>query len=568
MNRFDSRGRRTGRPSHGGGSRSGGSGPSRGGRPAFRPPQRPSTQDRFADARGITFEALGTFENRRAFVSDALEQLFYERSVLPQDKGLATEMSYGIARRLATIDAMLLTVCDRPPEMVQEGLWRLMRIGTYQLAWLQSIPAHAAIHETVELAHRLGQSGWAGFLNAVLRRLQRDILPIDQAGWSSQRTIEELVANPDPCWLPIREAASDPEPVESRESAEGRETRDEGRELEGTLAGHQPSAISHQPSSVAQPSTLNPQPLLLDGLQLRQPVFPDPHRFRAAHWAAAFSYPEWMIDDWCQHFGEIEALDRASWFNSTGRMCLRVNLWKTTREAVLASLEQAGIAATPGRLPESILLANPIPVDHLPGFWEGLVSIQDESAMSAAALLAPKPGWRVLDLCAAPGGKTAHMAEQMRNEGQIIACDATAERLPLISQNCDRLGIEIVKTFEVRMDGTDTPDGPFDAVLIDVPCSNTGVLGKRPEVRWRFVPGELRELIPIQMRLLKTALDRVRPGGRVVYSTCSSDPRENEHVIREVLTHYPNCGLCEQRQHVPGHPVDGGFAGLIVKRDL
>ena len=537
MNRFDSRGRRPGRPAPDGG------GPSRGGRPPFRPQQQPPTHDRFADARGITFEALGTFEHRRAFVSDALEQLFYERSVLPSDKGLATEMSYGIARRLATIDAILLTVCDRPREMVQEGLWRLMRIGTYQLAWLQSIPAHAAIHETVELAHRLGQSGWAGFLNAVLRRLQRDILPIDQAGWSSQRTIEELVANPDSCWLPIREAASDPEPEESREP-------------EASAPG----------DSVAQPSTLNPQPLLLDGLQLRQPVFPDPHRFRAAHWAAAFSYPEWMIDDWCQQFGEVEALDRASWFNSTGRMCLRVNLWKTTREAVLAALEQAHIAATPGRLPESILLANPIPVDHLPGFWEGLVSIQDESAMAAAALLAPQPGWRVLDLCAAPGGKTAHMAEQMRNEGQIIACDATAERLPLIAQNCDRLGIEIVKTFEVRMDGTDTPDGPFDAVLVDVPCSNTGVLGKRPEVRWRFVPGELRELIPIQMRLLRTALDRVRPGGRVVYSTCSSDPRENEQVIRDVLAHYPNCELREQRQHVPGHPVDGGFAGLIVKR--
>ncbi len=542
MNRFDSRGRRPGRPAPDGG------GPSRGGRPPFRPQQQPPTHDRFADARGITFEALGTFENRRAFVSDALEQLFYERSVLPSDKGLATEMSYGIARRLATIDAILLTVCDRPREMVQEGLWRLMRIGTYQLAWLQSIPAHAAIHETVELAHRLGQSGWAGFLNAVLRRLQRDILPIDQAGWSSQRTIEELVANPDPCWLPIREAASDPEPEESRESGVG------GREPEGDLSGHPPSAISHQP-------------LLLDGLQLRQPVFPDPHRFRAAHWSAAFSYPEWMIDDWCQQFGEVEALDRASWFNSTGRMCLRVNLWKTTRESVMTALAQAGIAATPGRLSESILLANPIPVDHLPGFWEGLISIQDESAMAAAALLAPQPGWRVLDLCAAPGGKTAHMAEQMRNEGQIIACDATAERLPLIEQNSDRLGIEIVQTREVRMDGTDTPDGPFDAVLVDVPCSNTGVLGKRPEVRWRFVPGELRELIPIQMRLLKTALDRVRPGGRVVYSTCSSDPRENEHVIREVLAHYPNCELREQRQHVPGHPVDGGFAGLIVKRD-
>ncbi len=532
MNRFDSPGsfgHGSGQGgSRGGGGRGGQSGPSGGGQPPFRPQRRPSSQDRFADARGITFEALGTFENRRAFVSDALDQLFDERGVLPSDRGLATEMSYGIARRLATIDALLNTVCDRPQAMVQDGLWRLLRIGVYQLCWLQSIPAHAAIHETVELAHRLGQSGWAGFLNGILRRLQRDVLPIDQAGWSSQRTLAELVENPDPSWLPIRSAAA-------------------------------PLTLN------SQLSTLNPQPLI-DGLQLRMPVFPDPYRFRAAHWAAAFSYPEWMIDDWCQQLGEEAALERANWFNSTGRMCLRVSLSMVTREAMLESLEQVGITAIPGRLPESILLERPVPVVELPGFFEGQISIQDESAMTAAALLAPQPGWRVLDLCAAPGGKTAHMAEQMQNRGMIIACDATAERLPLIRQNCNRLGIDIVKTWEVGMDGSGTPEGPFDAALVDVPCSNMGVLGKRPEVRWRFVPGELRELIPIQKRLLRSALDRVRPGGRVVYSTCSSDPRENEQVVRDVLDSYPDWELSDERRHIPGQPVDGGFAALLVRR--
>jgi len=534
MNRFDSRGPSGGGSSGGGprggggGGRGGQSGPSGSGRPAFRPEHRSTSQDRFADARGVTFEALGTFENRRAFVSDALDQLFDERGVLPSDRGLATEMSYGIARRLATIDALLNTVCDRPQAMVQDGLWRLLRIGVYQLCWLQSIPAHAAVHETVELAHRLGQSGWAGFLNGILRRLQRDVLPIDQAGWSSQRTIAELVENPDPSWLPIRQTSE--------------------------VFGDFGSLATPQPSP------------LIDGLQLRLPVFPDPYRFRAAHWAAAFSYPEWMIDDWCQQLGEEAALDRANWFNSTGRMCLRVSLSMTSREAMLASLEQVGITAIPGQLPESILLERPVPVVELPGFFEGQISIQDESAMTAAALLSPEPGWRVLDLCAAPGGKTAHMAEQMQDRGMIIACDATAERLPLIHQTCNRLGISIVKTWEVGPDGEGTPEGPFDAALVDVPCSNTGVLGKRPEVRWRFVPGELRELIPIQMRLLRSALDRVRAGGRVVYSTCSSDPRENEQVVREVLNGYPDWDLIDERRHVPGHPVDGGFAALLVRR--
>ena len=165
MNRFDSRGRGPGRPSGGGPRRDrDDSGPGR--RPPFRPRYQPTAEEQFGDARGLTFEALGAFEHRRAFVSDALEQLFEERNVSSSDRGLATEMSYGIARRIATIDALIEAACDRPREMVQDGLWRLMRMGVYQLAWLASIPPHAAIHETVELARRLGQPGWGGFLNA------------------------------------------------------------------------------------------------------------------------------------------------------------------------------------------------------------------------------------------------------------------------------------------------------------------------------------------------------------------------------------------------------------------
>jgi 16S rRNA C967 or C1407 C5-methylase (RsmB/RsmF family) len=498
-------------------------------------------------------------------------------------------MSYCIARRIATIDALIEAACDRPREMVQDGLWRLMRMGVYQLAWLASIPPHAAIHETVELARRLGQPGWCGFLNAVLRRLQRDILPIDQAGWTSVRSVEELVRNPDAAWLPLRGLGPRAEGLgpEGKDGQLGNPTGTAstltpnpspgGRgEPEGNSSDHPPSAISHQPTnknqepgtknlSAPQPSTLNSQPSI-SGLQLRQPVFPDPYQYRAAHWADAFSFPEWMIDEWCLELGEVAAVERASWFNSAGKMCLRVNLWKATRESMLGALQRMGVEATPGRWPESIILETPVPVAEIPGFRDGLVSIQDESAISAAALLAPQPGWRVLDMCAAPGGKTAHMAEQMRNQGQIVACDTVALRLPLIHQNCERLGISIVETREVAEDDNQLPDGPFDAALVDVPCSNTGVLGKRPEVRWRYVPGELRELMPIQMRLLRQALDRVKSGGRVVYSTCSVDSRENNELVRTVLNTRSDAELAQELHHQPGHPVDGGYAALIVKR--
>lgn len=553
MNRFDSRGGRSGGPPPGGAGRFGGrgrddSGPGR--RPPFRPRYKPTAEEQFGDARVLTFEALGAFEHRRAFVSDALEQLFEERHVTPQDRGLATEMAYGITRRLASIDALIEACCDRPREMVQDGLWRLMRMGVYQLAWLNSIPPHAAIHETVELARRLGQPGWCGFLNAVLRRLQREVLPTEQSGWTSVRTVDELVNHPDTSWLPLR----------SQEQTGHQPTKDQGPRTKDSPGGLHPPLASELTGRQTPPCSP-----VLTGLQLRQPVFPDPDQHRAAFWADAFSFPEWMIDEWCLESGEKVALERAAWFNTAGRMCLRVNLMRATREQMLAALQRMGVAAFAGRWPESILLETPVPVSEIPGFRDGLVSIQDESAISAAALLAPQPGWRVLDLCAAPGGKTAHMAEQMNNQGQVIACDTVAKRLPLIVQNCQRLGISIVETREILEDGSNIPNGPFHAVLVDVPCSNTGVLGKRPEVRWRYVPGELRELTQIQSRLLRKALELVGPGGRIVYSTCSIDVRENGELVRQALNEVSGFRLVEERNHQPGLPVDGGYAALIIR---
>ncbi len=452
-------------------------------------------------------------------------------------------MSYGIARRIATIDALLEAACDRPREMVQDGLWRLMRMGVYQLAWLASIPPHAAIHETVELARRLGQPGWCGFLNAVLRRLQRDILPIDQAGWTSVRTVEELVQNPDAAWLPLRG-----------------ETRDERREPED-LSGHTLSAKSHPPTTKNQePRTTN-----LSGLQLRQPVFPNPYHHRAAYWADAFSFPEWMIDEWCQELGEIAAVERASWFNSAGKMCLRVNLWKTTRESMLGALQRMGVEATPGRWPESIILETPVPVAEIPGFRDGLVSIQDESAISAAALLAPSPAGASSICVQLPAADRSHgradaesgTDHRLRHSGAAASADSSELRA---AGDLDR------PDPRDRRRRQPASEGPFDAALVDVPCSNTGVLGKRPEVRWRYVPGELRELMPIQMRLLRQALDRVKAGGRVVYSTCSVDARENSELVREVLNTRSDAQLVQELHHQPGQPVDGGYAALIVKR--
>src|SRR5205807_1495471 len=143
----------------------------------------------------------------------------------------------------------------------------------------------------------------------------------------------------------------------------------------------------------------------------------------------------------------------------------------------------------------------------------------------------------VLDLCAAPGGKTTHLAELMRNQGQVIACDTDARRLQHVVETSRRLGLSIIepRALDAKRN-EEPPPGPFDAVLVDVPCSNTGVLGRRPEVRWRLKPGDGPHLVRLQTKLLLQACERLRPGGAVVYSTCSIEPEENRQVVRNVLT--------------------------------
>ena len=185
--------------------------------------------------------------------------------------------------------------------------------------------------------------------------------------------------------------------------------------------------------------------------------------------------------------------------------------------------------------------------------------------MQAAVRLAPKPGDRVWDVCAAPGGKTCHLAELMSNTGSIIATDIRPERLRLIEENRERLGADIISPQWIGEDGTGLPDGPFDAILIDVPCSNTGVLGKRPEARWRITASGIIELNRVQERLLSDALARLAPQGRAVYSTCSIEPEENSQLVARVLSRFPGIRFVEEASFLPGQPSDGGYQALLIR---
>jgi 16S rRNA (cytosine967-C5)-methyltransferase len=238
-------------------------------------------------------------------------------------------------------------------------------------------------------------------------------------------------------------------------------------------------------------------------------------------------------------------------------LTLRINPLKTSRDEWLGAAAALGLTATAGEHPQAVRLGEHFPVRQLPGYDEGKFSVQDESAMRVVAAVGVTPGMRVLDLCAAPGGKTTHLAELLGDDGLVLACDPDPERLQTVQTLADRLGLRCVQTQVAA--GTDAPAGPFDAVLVDAPCGNTGVLGKRPEVRTRLRFEDLRHLVPLQTGLLGAAVERVRPGGVVVFSTCSIEPEENRGVVRRVMAARSDLVLEADEESSPGRPADGGY---------
>jgi 16S rRNA (cytosine967-C5)-methyltransferase len=293
--------------------------------------------------------------------------------------------------------------------------------------------------------------------------------------------------------------------------------------------------------------------------RLACPLFPSPVEQPVKYLALGFSLPGWLVERWLARWGWEEVLRRGFWFAGPAPLWLRCNPLRVSREQLLQALAEAGIPAEPGEFPQAIRLNEGAPVRDLPGYAAGWFTVQDESAMRVAAALAPSPGSRVLDLCAAPGGKTTHLAELMHNQGEIVACDVEARRLQTLQELCARLGVTIVRPQLLQGEPPEPPPGPFDAALVDVPCSNTGVLGRRPEVRWRLRPEDFRQLVPLQTRLLLQALERVRPGGVVVYATCSTEPEENGQVVRNVLQARRDWLLEAEEDLIPGRPADGGY---------
>ncbi|HHY46446.1 MAG TPA: 16S rRNA (cytosine(967)-C(5))-methyltransferase RsmB, partial [Firmicutes bacterium] len=265
------------------------------------------------------------------------------------------------------------------------------------------------------------------------------------------------------------------------------------------------------------------------------------------------SHPRWLVERWIRQFG-FEATKRLCEINNTpAPLSIRANTLKVTREDLIRLLGEEGVSCSPSPIvPEGVRVETPLPISRLESFRQGLFIVQDEAAMLVSHVVSPAPDSFVIDAASAPGGKATHLASLMHDKGRVIAADIHPHRLRLVRENSERMGITCIET--VLCDARELPvhfKNAASHVLIDAPCSATGVLRRRPDVKWRRRPEQIEELARLQSEIISAASECVAPGGILVYSTCSLEHEENEDVVLGFLESHPQFTLLNARERLP-----------------
>ena len=378
----------------------------------------------------------------------------------PRDRSLIMELVYGVLRRQETLDWRLSAVLTKPLHRLPALVQMLLRIGAYQLLFLDRIPASAAVHEAVEQAkvstRQLGRD-WSALVNAVLRNLIR---------------------------LPV-------------------------------------------------------------------PNLPDSAIHPAEYLSISYGIPLWLSQRWLTRLEYTEAEVACQAASAIPSITLRVNRIRQTRESLLEQFAKAGVTAHPTAISSAgVKLDKGQDVSSLPGFDAGDYYVEDEAAQLIPSILAPQPGESILDVCAAPGGKATHLAELMRDRGAILALDIKPSRLELLRDNCRRLGLHCI--VPIVGDARRPSDWPveiavsrdaglpiFDRILVDAPCSGLGVLRRHPDSKGQRQESTLARHQLLQGQILESVAPCLRPGGVLVYSTCSNEPEETEEVVSRFCKVYP-----------------------------
>ncbi len=424
-------------------------------------------------ARAVAARVLARVESDGAFADLALDAELRRRPLAARDVALATELIFGTLRWQRYLDWILSPHSRRRLPTLDPLVRVLLRLTAYQIAFLERVPAFAAVNDAVTLAR--GAPGVAEYVNAVLRAF-------------------------------ARRGVAEREPAPPRDPLEALATR--------------------------------------------------------------CSFPTWLAARWLARYGaeEAEALMRA--LNARPPLTVRTNTLRTTREALAARLrdeEQAAVRITP-LAPEGLVVEGGGDPGRWRAFLEGACVLQDEASMLVARLLEPAAGTTIADVCAAPGTKTTHLAQLMENRGRVLAFDPQAARLARVGETAARLGVTIAEPVEGAVE-TLAPRwaDACDGVLVDAPCSNLGVLRRNPEAKWRRQPGDVVAAGERQRGILAAAATLVRPGGRLVYATCSLEPEENDEVARAFLAAQPAFTV-DPPAACPVAPDAAGFVRCLPHR--
>jgi 16S rRNA (cytosine967-C5)-methyltransferase len=487
--------------------------------------------------RQLAFIALKSV-HRDAYADVALERVLSQSDLNAVDRRLVTELVYGSVRRMRSLDALIDRLAKKKSHQQPPDLRTILHLGLYQLCYLTQIPPSAAVNTTVELAKTNGFAGLKGFVNGILRQFIRESGAVGAGSPDISPNKPTIQPNP-----PV------PESGKRAEVAEGAEG-----ELQSKIS---PLLTTTQLKGAETLRRSLPHYSLLTTQLPKDPV----ERLGILH-----SYPNWIIELWLEQLGLAETEQLCEWFNRSPAIDLRVNILQTSIEQVETQLQIAGVSATRlPHLPQALRLTGSIgAIQNLPGFSEGWWTVQDSSAQLVSHLLDPQSGEVAIDACAAPGGKTTHMAELMQDKGTIWASDRKTSRLNKLKANAERLQLRSIKVCPGDSRSLPQFTNLADRVLLDAPCSGLGTLHRHADARWRQTPASVQELANLQKELLAHTATWVKPGGVLVYATCTLHPLENERAVEWFLSHHPQWQIDPPASNSPATPFSTAPGWLKV----
>jgi 16S rRNA (cytosine967-C5)-methyltransferase len=435
-------------------------------------------------AREIALKILYEIEVNGAFANETIELFCRNHHLSNLDRRFVSELVNGTTKMRRRLDYVLNFFLEKEIDDLPLWIKNILRLGVYQIDFLDKVPESAAVNESVNLAKKFGHRGTVALVNAVLRNYLRDKGRVHFPSW-------------------------------------------EGNQVENI--------------------------------------------------ALFYSFPSWMVESWLNTFGEEQTIRLCQSFNERPKLCFRLNSLEVESHYLEEEFNRSKTKFKPGRFSKNFYyIESKVDLNRFLPLQKGLIYPQDESAGLAVTLLDPQPGEIILDLCAAPGGKTTFIAELIKDKGKILAVDKSWEKIERLRENCRRSGINSV-TY-ICGDATNFQSRPVDRILVDAPCSGLGVLGRNSDARWKKQKEDLLRLQKLQLKILFNAANLVKRGGTLVYSTCTITQEENDFVIQSFLDKrndfrlvdaslYVNSGVVDESGFVKTfphvHKVDGSFAARL-----